>query len=352
MSRKPLLALVAGGLATVLLATASPAAAAWLAHGAGSAAARATVLGAPTSPSAAATGSTSTRIQWSPPAAPRPAPDTYVVTRTSPAAAQAVACTVPASSPLICDDGGLAPATTYGYRVEARLGAGWRSPLTAQATVTTDPAAPITPSFRVEPVLPGAKAAGTAFGVRLTALAGAATDTAYTGSHVVAFSGPGLSPSGTAPTYPASVSFTGGTGTANVTLTKAEAATLAATEGARTGSTPVAVDAGAATALRYTGSSPSCATGSVAVGNGGTFTSKVSRFDALGNPANGATTTAVNVTRSGSSGGTGPTPSLLSIGPEASESGQTSLTIPTGNPTITMTASSGSLTSAVCTVRK
>jgi len=56
------------------------------------------------------------------------------------------------------------------------------------------------------------------------------TATGYGGSHTVDFSGPHSSPGGTSPSYPASVSFTSGAGTASLTLYDAETTTLTAAD--------------------------------------------------------------------------------------------------------------------------
>lgn len=75
--------------------------------------------------------------------------------------------------------------------------------------------------------------AGVAFNVSLTA-----TDewgnptTAYAGAKTLIWSGPSNSPSGKAPTYPATVTFTAGAGTASIKLYDAQVTTLKAVEGA------------------------------------------------------------------------------------------------------------------------
>ena len=64
-----------------------------------------------------------------------------------------------------------------------------------------------------------------------------ATDTSYSGNKAITFSGPANSPTGNAPTYPTTVSFTGGVGTATITLFNAAASTmLTATEATTSGS--------------------------------------------------------------------------------------------------------------------
>jgi hypothetical protein len=61
--------------------------------------------------------------------------------------------------------------------------------------------------------------------------------TGYSGDQAIVFSGPAASPNGTAPSYPASVTFTSGVGTpAGITLVNAETTRLTATQGPITGS--------------------------------------------------------------------------------------------------------------------
>jgi hypothetical protein len=86
---------------------------------------------------------------------------------------------------------------------------------------------------------PSTQTAGTAFSETLTAKdAYGNTATSYSGKQAVAFSGPSSSPSGKAPSYPATVSFSAGAGTATpITLYDAdEGATLSASQGAISGS--------------------------------------------------------------------------------------------------------------------
>ena len=81
---------------------------------------------------------------------------------------------------------------------------------------------------------PGTQTAGTAFNVTITAIdAYGNTATGYAGAKAVTFSGPANSPNGHAPTYPASVTFAAGVGTASVTLFDAQTTTLTATPGRR-----------------------------------------------------------------------------------------------------------------------
>jgi hypothetical protein len=75
--------------------------------------------------------------------------------------------------------------------------------------------------------------AGTAFSATLTATDEYGNTTAgYTGAKTIAFSEPSSSPSGKAPSYPATVTFTAGVGTASIKLYDAQTTTLKAKEGA------------------------------------------------------------------------------------------------------------------------
>ena len=69
---------------------------------------------------------------------------------------------------------------------------------------------------------PGTQTAGTAFNETVTAYdAYGNVATGYTGSQPVTFTGPSNGPNGTAPSYPATVNFTAGVGTASITLVDA-----------------------------------------------------------------------------------------------------------------------------------
>ncbi len=119
---------------------------------------------------------------------------------------------------------------------------------------------------------PGAQTAGQQFNVSLTA-----TDTygnGYTGTLNPTFSGPASSPNGTAPVYPASVSFTSGSGTASVTLYDAQTTTLTATSGISGTSPSFAVNA--ASSNGFTLSTPSPVAGTQ-------FTETITNGDSYGN---------------------------------------------------------------------
>jgi hypothetical protein len=75
--------------------------------------------------------------------------------------------------------------------------------------------------------------AGTAFSVTVTATDEYGnTTTSYAGAKTLTWSEPSSSPGGKAPSYPATVTFSAGVGTASIKLYDAQSATLKATEGA------------------------------------------------------------------------------------------------------------------------
>jgi hypothetical protein len=322
---------------------ATAASAAWVPSGSGSGTSTGTTLGVPTSVAANAVNTTTVQVTWAAPGA-GPSPSQYVVRRTAPTTA--TVCTV--SSPTAtCPDTGLTASTTYSYTVQSRIGTNWVSAQSGTVTATTS--AP--PTLNVALAVAGTKTAGTAFNVTLTATTnGTTTNAAYTGSKVITFSGPSNSPSGSAPTYPVSVTFASGLGTASVTLKDAETVSLAATDGTISGSTPVTVAAGAATQLQFSSSSVDCSGGTVAVGNGGSWTTKVTAYDALMNPKSGTART-VNLTRSPAQGAWVPT----SLGILAANAETTSSSVYTrvgGNTDVVVTAAASGLLSDTCTVKK
>jgi hypothetical protein len=265
------------------------AAAAWTKPGAGNAAAKADLLAKPVG-TAAPLSSTSIRVSWPAPTSGAQLASTYVVRRVSPSA---TVCTIAQpETTTTCDDGSLTASTLYNYTIEATLGTSWTSGQSTQFSATTQG----TPNFLVTFAV-GPYTAGTATTVTLTARNGTTTDTTYTGSHTIVWSGLANSPGGTAPTYPTgTVLFASGvsTTTLNVTMRASGSNTLTATESTRTGSATVTVGAALASAFTFTSSfvnsaSVSCnngATLSAGVGNiGGHFDSKVSVLDAFGNTA-------------------------------------------------------------------
>jgi hypothetical protein len=317
--------------------------AAWSPGGNGSGRTLARAIGVPTSVSATALNSSTIQITWAAPGGGSVTPTQYVVRRTAPSTA--TVCTV-APPTTTCNDTGLAGSTTYSYTVESRIGTNWTSGPSGTVSATTTGVGTFIVSAGA-----GNKTAGTPFTVTLTATTnGFTTDTSYVGVKTITFSGPGTAASGTAPTYPATVTFVAGVGSASVTLYKVESPTLNATDGTISGSTTLTVVAGSATQLLYTSSSVSCASGSVIVGNGGSFTSKVTAYDTWLNPVVGTRTVTVSKNQAGGT----LNPTTLNILAGASEtSASTTFTLPVGNPPdTTVTAASAGLSSANCVVKK
>jgi hypothetical protein len=91
--------------------------------------------------------------------------------------------------------------------------------------VTVSPASPASISVSN----PGAQTAGVAFSLTITGKD--SYGNAVSGSQALSFSGPSSAPDGTAPTYPSTVSFSGGEGKASVTLADAQSTTITAAQG-------------------------------------------------------------------------------------------------------------------------
>ncbi len=139
---------------------------------------------------------------------------------------------------------------------------------------------------------------------------------------------------------------------------KAGTYTLTAADGSLTSaaSTSFAITPGAATKLIFSTATgtPSCPTGVLIVGPGGSLTTFVSRTDAFGNPVPSGAGLSISVTKDAGGGGDSPTPSSMSIGLNASvTSGSTLLKLPQGNPPdTTYRATAAGLTAATCQLRK
>lgn len=345
-----------------VLAVAVPAYAAWSITATNPTAnAQATAIDTVTGVTSTVTSSSVT-LTW---VAPSGVPATgYTVTRTAPS--PAAVCTNVAVT--TCTDTGLSGSTEYTYSIVA-LRSNWTS--SAVVTSVTTSTGVVTRTFAVS--VSGAATAGTPKSVSLTALTNGVTDLTYIGSHTLTFSGAANSPNGDTPTTSQAVEFTAGVGAASLTFVKAETFTLTVSEAspARSGSTSVSVNAGAANRLRFTTTdvrvgntgttyvSRDCVPGGgVDVGNGGIFRSKVSVTDLYGNQvANGASVVTVGITRSPTSQ---PAPSSASLTVAANaDPGETSTTFsyshPTGsagNTNTVLTAAAGGLTSVSCTISK
>lgn len=156
--------------------------------------------------------------------------------------------------------------------------------------------------------------AGATFTETITAtVPGGGTDTTYTGTQTVTFSGPSTSPSGSSPSYPASVTFSAGVGTASITLYDAQTTAITATQGMITGtSASLTVIVGSASKLAFTNftSPPAGSTLSgcpfactfTSFGKGNTVNSSVAVTDSWGNVASAlGTTVTVTLSTTGAS---------------------------------------------------
>lgn len=283
--------------ALALAAPAAPAAWAYFtATGSGTASAAVGTLAPPTGVSGAPTAST-VAVSWTGTAAPGGgAVDGYHVQRFQGATPSPACGTSPTSltsgTATGCSDTSVAPGT-YTYKVTAVFRS-WTAQSAASAPVVVS--ASTVHHFLVS--APASATAGTAFNVTVTAQdVSNNTVTGYAGAKTLVWSGPANAPSGAAPTYPANVTFTAGTGTASVTLRKAETVAITATEGAASGtSANVVVNPGLAANLAWTNVSVSAGTVSSLclftctnpnIGNNGTFTANVSVTDGSGNVVSG-----------------------------------------------------------------
>ncbi len=216
--------------------------------------------------------------------------DAYGNTATGYTGSQTVTFTGPASSP-----GGNAPS--YPASVTFIAGAGTASVILYDAQTTTLTATQgsttgTSGSFTVSPgaahsfsvPTPATQTAGTAFNETLTEIdAYGNTATGYTGSQTVTFTGPASSPAGNAPSYPAAVTFTAGTGTASITLYDAQTTTLTATQGSTTGTSgSFTVSPGAAHSFSVPTPAPAPTAGTA-------FNETLTEIDAYGNTATGYT---------------------------------------------------------------
>lgn len=343
-----LFALLLGGVAS----------AAWNLVGTGSGSGKASSLAAPTSPSAATVAPTSSSIDISFSPASNPPGTTYTVTRdktASGAAGATVACSGLTASP--CHDTGLATGTTFTYTVAAVLGSWSAAAATTPSATTTGGPGPFLVSA------PATATAGTAFNVTVTArFSSLATDTTYTGSHALTFTGPGTSILNNAPSYPASANFVNGVATVSITLFKAETTSITVADAtpARNGTSGsiVVSGTGTASALMWsasaTGATNDCVSPKTIVGNGGQVVWYVAVVDAYGNATlQGASARGVTIAKV-SGGGNAPTQTSLTVnanGP-AVTSASTTLKLPLGSPAdTTYSATSGAL-SVSCVIAK
>jgi hypothetical protein len=199
--------------------------------------------------------------------------------------------------------------------------------------------------------------------VVLTATKNGATDTSYTGA-ALTWSGASGSPTGTAPTLPATPAWASGTSTFGITLVNAETETLTVTDGTRSATfAAIVVNPGTATQLAWTnvtgptGVPAQCSVSCnlTGFGNGRTASGSVSIVDSLGNPiTNVGSGHTVVVTLGGSARGsiTPGSPATLTIPSSgAATTALLSYTGPaTGSYTDTLTATSTGYPNATASI--
>jgi hypothetical protein len=237
--RTPRAIKVLGALGVCAALGVAPALAAWSTTGTGTTTIAARSLLTPAQPNVAAgTPAASTLVVSGTLPAGQLAGTTYAVKR------GATTVCAPTTTPWSCNDTGLTGSTAYSYTLVASLGA-WTA-TSAAGTGTTQCSAPDTYVVTPSTTTP---TAGVAFTVSLTAKkCDGATDTGYTGSKAVTWTGMTASPSGKNPVLPATnVTFVAGTASLiSFTSYDAGPVTLTATQGTVTGtSATITVKAGA-----------------------------------------------------------------------------------------------------------
>jgi hypothetical protein len=157
------------------------------------------------------------------------------------------------------------------------------------------PVAAPTLTFAISGTQSTTATAGTAFNVTIHALSNGALDTTYTGAHALTWGGANASPSGAVATLP-SPTWASGSVTIPITLVAADTETLTMTDGTTRNLTfaPIAISAGTAARLAFTGISPApitlpcyftCPITGFGRGTTATFTASVT--DAEGNVESG-----------------------------------------------------------------
>ena len=274
-------------LAAVVLGSVGAAYAFFTSTGAGTASASVGTLSQPTI-TAAAAGAGTVSLSWSAVSAPASPGVVYYVTRAGGTVGGNCPTSVAtATSTTSCTDSGLTKGT-YTYTVTAV----WQSWTATSASSQATLASGALSQFVV--TAPATATAGTAVTATVTAEDAQGNKvTSYTGSQAITFSGPSNAPGGTAPTYPASVTFTNGSGSASITLYDAQTTTVTATQGSVSGTSGnITVSAGANHQIAASAASPQTA--------GTAFNVTLTAQDSWGNPTGNLTGTK-NLTFSGPS---------------------------------------------------
>ena len=320
--RRPIVAIAA----IAVLATAGASWAYFKATGTGTASASTGLLSAPTTV-VGTPGAGTVALSWHAVTPPASGTVSYYVTRSGGAPGGNCPTSTAPTTVTSCTDAGLA-AGTYHYTVTAI----WQSWSATSTTTNVTLSSGALDHFTVS--APATAGAGTAFNVTITAKDSSGdTVSGYTGLQSLGFSGPASSPGATAPAYPATVTFTGGVGTASITLYDAQTTTITAAQGAASGASGnVAVSPAVATAFKVP--TPAAQTAGTA------FNETLTATDPYGNTAT-SYTGAKTITFSGpanSPGATTPTyPSTVTF---TSGAGTASITLYDAQTT-TLTATQG-----------
>jgi hypothetical protein len=204
----------------------------WSGAGEASASASLATLTAPTISSATA-GAGTVALTWSAVTAPASGTVEYYVTRDGGAPSSGCPSSSSPSTATSCTDTGVSIGT-HEYTVTA-VWRSWTATSTAKSvSVTFGPAT----HFQIQAVstIP---TAGETDNLTVTAKdASNNTVSTYAGAKTLTFSEPSNSPNGKAPSYPASVTFTTGAGTAAIKLYDAQTTTVKAKEGTLEGTSP------------------------------------------------------------------------------------------------------------------
>ena len=189
-------------------------------------------------------------------------------------------------------------------------------------------------SFLVAP--PGAQTAGQSFTLTITASNdGSTADASYSGTKTLTFTGPTNAPGGQSPSYPATVNFVSGVGTATITLFNAQNVNLTTSDGTRSNLTSVAV-APAPTSLSFS----ACGTNKK---KSKAWSATINRKDTYGNA--GAVLTNVTLAKSTGSLST----SSVSVPANSVSSGSFTYTNPGSKDiVVTITASASGFGDSIC----
>ena len=223
---------IAAGTIVALSLLSAGAVAYWSNAGAASTSAGLATLAAPTISSATA-GAETVTLAWSTVTAPGSGTVEYFVTRDGGAPSSACPSSSSPSTATSCTDTGVS-IHAHEYTVTA-VWRTWTATSAAKSvTVTFGPAT----HFQIV-AASTTPTAGETDNLTITAKdASNTTVSTYAGSKTLTFSEPASSPNGKAPSYPATVTFTTGAGTAAIKLYDAQTTTVKAKEGMLEGTSP------------------------------------------------------------------------------------------------------------------